>query len=98
MRYAKEVFGVQINGNGKEWFANGPRSGAFTQVGAGSKALKGDIACYDASHGGGYGHVAIVIADNGGGLSTMSQNPGPARQMNLGKAGLQGYLRPTKAV
>lgn len=98
MRYAREVFGVQINGNGKEWFANGPRSGAFRQVGAGAAPQVGDIACWGPSMGGGWGHVAIVLGDAGGAISCMSQNPGPARKMNITKAGLQGYLRPTKAV
>jgi hypothetical protein len=100
MRYASEVFGVRINGNGKEWYANGPRSGAFRQVPAGSQPQVGDIACWGPSMGGGWGHVAIVLSEDWGRgvLLTMSQNPGPARKMSITTNGLQGYLRPTKAV
>ena len=98
MRYAREVFGVNINGNGRDWINTGPRSGAFRALGPGVTPLKGDIACWGPAMGGGYGHVAIVIADNGGSVTCMSQNPGPARQMNITKSGLQGYLRPTRAV
>lgn len=88
------VGGPNVFGNGKDWFSSGAASGAYTQVPAGAAAQKGDIACWDGSWGGGYGHVAIVLADNGGSLATLSQNPGPARRMNLGKNGLMGYLRP----
>lgn len=90
------VGGPNISGNGKDWYGNGGRSGAYVQIPSGQGARKGDIACWGASWGGGYGHVAIVLADNGGTLSTLSQNPGPARRMNLGKNGLMGYLRPKK--
>lgn len=97
-RYASEVFGAPgIMGNGRDWYVSGANSGFFRQVGL-SAPQKGDIACWGPAMGGGYGHVAIVIADNGGSVSCMSQNPGPARQMNITKSGLQGYLRPTKAV
>lgn len=96
-RYASEVFGAPgIMGNGRDWYASGANSGFFRQVGT-AAPQKGDIACWGPAMGGGYGHVAIVIADAGGSVSCMSQNPGPARQMNITKNGLQGYLRPTKA-
>lgn len=96
-RYASEVFGAPgIMGNGRDWYSSGANSGFFRQVGT-SGGQKGDIACWGSAMGGGYGHVAIVIADNGGSISCMSQNPGPSRQMNISKSGLQGFLRPTKA-
>jgi surface antigen len=102
MRYAKEVFGVNVNGNGNQWFANGAASGAFTAYAVGGAAgepgKKGDIACWGSFYGGGYGHVAIVIADNGGSLKVLTQNPGAVNVTNLQKTGLQGYLRPKKAV
>jgi len=98
MRYAKEVFGVSVNGNGNQWFANGAASGAFAQVGSGAAAQKGDIACWGTFYGGGFGHVAIVIADNGGSLKVLTQNPGATHVDTLQKTGLQGYLRPKKAV
>lgn len=95
--FSQNVVGTgPIMGNGRDWYAAGAASGAYTQVPPGQPAQKGDIACWGASWGGGYGHVAIVLADNGGSLNTMSQNPGPARQMALGKNGLQGYLRPKR--
>jgi surface antigen len=98
MRYASELFGVNVNGNGNQWFGNGAASGAFTQIGAGATPLKGDIACWGSFYGGGYGHVAIVIADGGGSLRVLTQNPGAVHVDNLSKQGLQGYLRPKKAV
>ncbi|ALY10289.1 minor tail protein [Arthrobacter phage Sonny] len=90
------VGGPGISGNGRDWYANGGRSGAYTQIGAGARAQKGDIACWGPAMGGGYGHVAIVLADQGGSVLTMSQNPGPTRQLSITKSGLQGYLRPKK--
>lgn len=95
--YSQNVVGTgAIMGNGRDWYAAGAASGAYTQVGPGAKAQKGDIACWGASWGGGWGHVAIVLGDNGGSISTMTQNPGPARVENFGKNGLQGYLRPKR--
>lgn len=97
MQYAAEVFGVTVNGNGNQWYANGAASGAFTQVGAGAAPQKGDIACWGTFYGGGFGHVAIVIADNGGSLQVLTQNPGGVHVDTLSKQGLQGYLRPKRA-
>ncbi|WNN95972.1 minor tail protein [Arthrobacter phage Hirko] len=97
-RYAKELFGVNISGNGNQWFANGAASGAFTQISKDATPMKGDIACWGAFYGGGYGHVAIVIANNGGSLRVLTQNPGAVHEDTLSKQGLQGYLRPKKAV
>lgn len=97
-RYASELFGVNISGNGNQWFANGAASGAFTQISKDATPLKGDIACWNAFYGGGYGHVAIVIADNGGSIRVLTQNPGATHETTLSKQGLQGYLRPKKAV
>lgn len=39
-------------------------------------------------------HVAIVIADAGVGVNTMTQNPGAAKRQVLSKAALLGYLAP----
>lgn len=95
--YSQNVVGTgPVMGNGNQWFANGAATGAYTQVGAGSPAAKGDIACWGSFYGGGYGHVAIVLEDRGGSVNVMSQNPGPARPMELSKQGLQGYLRPKR--
>ena len=40
------------------------------------------------------GHVAIVLGDQGGNISVLSQNPGAAKIMSITKAHLSGYLRP----
>lgn len=99
--YHRNAVGGQslVFANGNQWFNNAPASlyEKFAVGGAnGERASKGDIACWNAFYGGGWGHVAIVLADNGGSLTVMSQNPGPARRMNLSKQGLQGYLRPKR--
>jgi len=96
--FTNVVGGGNVFGNGKDWYNNSTALAACTQVAAGAAARKGDIACYGPSHGGGYGHVAIVLDDLGGSLKTLTQNPGPAHIENLGKAGLMGYLRPKKAL
>lgn len=90
------VGGPNINGNGNQWYANGGNSGAYAQIGKDQPAQKGDIACWGSFYGGGYGHVAVVLADKGGSVNVISQNPGPARAMDLSKQGLQGYLRPKR--
>lgn len=91
--------GGQVFANGNQWFNNAPSSlyAKFPVGGAnGERAGKGDIACWNAFYGGGYGHVAIVLEDLGGSLRVMTQNPGPANITTLSKQGLQGYLRPRK--
>jgi hypothetical protein len=95
-RYSKELYGVNINGNGNQWFANGAASGAYSQVSASATAAKGDLACWGSFYGGGYGHVSLVLADAGGSLKSFTQNPGPCNITTLSKQGLQGYLRPKK--
>lgn len=95
--YATKVCGAgNITGNGKDWFNSTTARQAFSAVKPSSKAKKGDIACWDASWGGGYGHVAIVLEELGGSIKCLTQNPGPANISNLGKNGLMGYLRPKK--
>jgi hypothetical protein len=88
---------VYANGNG--WFSAAPASlySKYAVGGAnGETAGKGDIACWGAFYGGGYGHVAIVLQDLGNSLKVMTQNPGGAHVDTLSKQGLQGYLRPKK--
>jgi hypothetical protein len=79
--------------NGNQWFTNAPAS-LYDKVGG--AGAKGDIACWNAFYGGGYGHVAIVLQDLGNSLKVMTQNPGGAHVDTLSKQGLQGYLRPKK--
>lgn len=92
------VGGAKIWGNGNQWFSNGGANPSYMQIGAGSPAQAGDIACWGSFYGGGYGHVAVVIQDLGGSLSVFTQNPGPAHFDKLSKQGLQGYLRARKWV
>ena len=89
----------QVFANGNQWFNNAPGSlyEKFAVGGAnGERGFKGDIACWNAFYGGGYGHVAVVLEDRGGSLLVMTQNPGPANVTTLSKQGLQGYLRPKR--
>lgn len=79
-------------GNGKDIFG-GINSG-YTQVAASSPAMRGDIACYDGSWGGGYGHVCVVLEDRGSTILTVTQNYGPPHEQVFNKGGLMGYLRP----
>lgn len=85
----------QVIANGNGWFDAAPAS-LYTRIGASSGAAKGDIACWNAFYGGGYGHVAIVLQDLGSNLKVMTQNPGGAHVDTLSKQGIQGYLRPKK--
>lgn len=93
--YSRYVIGgPRLTGNGRDIFPNAAGNSSYTRLGPGDRARKGDVACWGPSWGGGWGHAAIVLSDNGGDLTCLSQNPGPARRMNLGKNGLMGYLRP----
>lgn len=70
----------------------------YARVPATDPALPGDIVIWSGSHGayqgGGYGHVAIVVADHGPTLAAFGQNPNPAAILELSKSGVLGYLRP----
>jgi hypothetical protein len=92
--YSTYCVGVPLaRGNGKDiWFNE--NSGNYVKLGAGAKGQKGDIVCWDGSWGGGYGHVAVLLDDNGLSLNTVTQNPGPPREQVFGKNGLIGFLRP----
>jgi hypothetical protein len=83
-----------VMANGNQWFDNAPGN-LYSKVGPGA-AMAGDIACWNAFYGGGYGHVAIVLEDLGNSLKVMTQNPGGAHVDTLSKQGIQGYLRPKK--
>lgn len=90
------VGGANIFGNGNQWFNSPTAAGAYIRVGADQPTQPGDIPCWNSFYGGGYGHVAITIADAGGSIKCLTQNPGPANITTLSKQGLQGYLRPRK--
>lgn len=83
------------------WNVHDPR--AFAQVGSNQQARMGDAAIWGGQMGNGYGHVAIVVGDNGNGtlkvLTANSTTAGPRGNsvvMNLSKSALLGYLRPRK--
>ncbi|MFI8774639.1 CHAP domain-containing protein [Gordonia sp. NPDC062954] len=57
---------------------------------------KGDVAVWgkDWPYGRGAGHVAIVLADQGGNIQVLTQNPGATKISSMTKNYLTGYLRP----
>lgn len=100
-QYAKDLYGVWPRGNGNQWFGGAVQRRYFTPISKHATARAGDIACWGAPYGkiGGryYGHVAVVIRDNGGSLYTLSQSGTRglgAHYATFNKVGLQGYLRP----
>jgi len=96
--YSRDVIGGGfLSGNGAKdiWNTAGAKWQRFPVGGAnGEPGGKGDLAVWGPSWGGGFGHIAIVLADQGGSLKTFTQNPGPAQVATLSKNGLIGYLRP----
>lgn len=92
--YTIALGGPIIRGHGRDWYRAGSATGFYTRIDRTQTARKGDIACWGSAMGGGYGHTAIVIQDQGPTLRVLSQNPGPAHIMTLTKNGLDGYLRP----
>ena len=104
-QYARDLYGVWPRGNGRDWYGGSVQRQYFSQVSPRSQAQPGDIACWGPPYGkiGGtyYGHVAIVLQDNGGSLLTLSQSGTAgtgARNSTFGKSGLQGYLRPKNQI
>ena len=101
--YAQHVYGIpQADTNTTDGYA----ASVYTQRYDRSKALQtiferkpadytpvyGDVAFWKRP---GMNHVAIVIRDNGNGtINTMSQNPGKAGYINIGKRGIIGYFHP----
>lgn len=94
--YAVSMGGPSIKGQARDWWNTGRASGFFTAVATDSAGRKGDVACWKTSAGGGRGHVAVVLQDQGSTLRVLTQNPGPPAVVSLSKNGLQGYLRPKR--
>jgi surface antigen len=90
------IRGVHISGNGNQWYDNPAVLGSYERVYKDSPPEKGDIACWGSFYGGGYGHVAIVVANAGASVRVFTQNPGGAHYDTLSKQGIQGWLRPKK--
>ncbi|MGV2962022.1 CHAP domain-containing protein [Glutamicibacter sp. AGC13] len=100
-QYARDLFGVWPRGNGNQWYGGSVQRRYFTPISKHSTARAGDIACWGAPYGkiGGryYGHVAVVIRDNGSTVYCLSQSGTRglgAHYATFNKVGLQGYLRP----
>ena len=69
----------------------------YSKLGPSTPAVKGDVAVWGSglSNGtGGAGHVAIVLADQGGSLQILTQNSGATHIGSMSKAYLTGLLRP----
>ncbi|WP_180967310.1 CHAP domain-containing protein [Zhihengliuella halotolerans] len=90
------VRGPVIRGNGKDWYRNAGRSGAYISIPASGRACTGDLVCWGSSWGSGYGHVGIVVEDRGSDLRTFDQLSGKTGFHTLSKRGLIGYSRPKK--
>lgn len=95
--YIREVVGVTpALGNGKDIYYN--QNEGVTKIPGAGTCKPGDIISWGSSMGGGYGHVAVALADQGGSILCFSQNPGPCHQEVITKAGVIGYLRPNRAL
>jgi len=73
-------------------------SAHYTKVAKSAAAKKGDLAVYGPAVGGGYGHIAIVLNDNGDTLKVIQQNWTKSLHVSIDssmtKNHLLGYLRP----
>lgn len=108
-QYTKEVVGgnpyASTYNGAQEIALNGLTfGGVYTHISSEGYAKAGDVAVWSGSYGaylgGGFGHVAIVAADEqpGGIIACFSQNPNAPRVLNLSTNGCLAYLRPTGAV
>lgn len=97
MYIAAFVSGPAIRGNGKDNVRNAVASGAYTFVSRNGRAQAGDVVSWDGSWGRGYGHVGVVLADNGGTLNVWHQFNGSIKiTTNMSKRGCLGYARPKR--
>ncbi|MFT4471696.1 CHAP domain-containing protein [Arthrobacter sulfonylureivorans] len=95
--FNKEVVGGPfLAGDGAKDLWNAPGLGGFYAMVGSGPARKGDLVIWDGSWGGGWGHVALALSDEGGSIRCLTQNPGASHIATLGKNGLLGYLRPIK--
>ena len=77
--YHRKVVGGDghwIRGNGQDWWTSSdPEMGLYTKVSSSSPGRKGDLAVWSGTDG--FGHIAVVLADNGATLSTFTQTQAP---------------------
>lgn len=104
--YAQRCFGIPQTPDtntvgglaGSVWTDRWPQSqslqAAFERIPASQAGQRGDVAFWAVSKAYPGSHVAIVLEDHGTTLLCLSQNPGPARRLELTKSGLEGYFRP----
>ncbi|SKX55330.1 Uncharacterised protein [Mycobacteroides abscessus subsp. abscessus] len=72
-------------------------SSHYSKLGPSTPAVKGYVAVWGSglpNGTGGAGHVAIVLADQGGSLQILTQNPGATHIGSMSAAYLTGLLRP----
>ncbi|KFI84491.1 CHAP domain protein [Bifidobacterium reuteri DSM 23975] len=104
-RYAQDVAGVpQSATNTSNGYAGSVYTTTYDQqsalrdrfdrLPANATPAKGDVAFWGQAPATPYTHVAIVLADQGGSLLCLTQNPGATHQAAITKNGLLGYLRP----
>lgn len=95
--YNRDVVGAPRIGvqGAAQLYAAAPGS-HYDKLPAGATPRKGDVAVWGASwpYGGGHGHVAVVLADQGGNIQVLTQNPGATKIASMTKSHLTGYLRP----
>lgn len=93
--------GTPITGYASDWWTNWGNDvdyNNYVRVYPDQPAQKGDIAIWKLYPGIGLPHIAVVLANKANSLTCISQNPGPARTVDLEKKGLLGYLRPKKFI
>lgn len=81
-------------GTAAQLFGAAPAS-HYEKLPANAAPRKGDVAVWGTSWP--YtsaGHVAIVLADQGGNIQVLTQNPGATKIASMTKSYLSGYLRP----
>ncbi|KFI90936.1 CHAP domain protein [Bifidobacterium saguini DSM 23967] len=104
-RYAQDVAGVpQSATHTSNGYAGSVYTGTwnkqpalrakFDRLPASATPRKGDVAFWGNAPATPHTHVAIVLADQGGSLLCLTQNPGATHQGSITKNGLLGYLRP----
>ncbi len=94
-----QAMGYAPSGLTDSVFTNFPVNGLdakVTRTSGTAGIRKGDVVFWvNGSANYPYSHVAVALAPpSGGNVLCMSQNPGPAQQLNLTLAGALGYLRP----
>lgn len=94
--YNRDVVGAPRIGVGTaaQLYGVAPAS-HYEKLPANAGPRKGDVAVWGSSWPySSAGHVAIVLADQGGNIQVLTQNPGATKVSSMTKAHLSGYLRP----